>query len=72
MSGVLLNLLSKVCVMQAQLTEEEEDEQTVRFSLIDGSHHMAINSQMRSDDFALAQHASRELYVQRGAHCLPT
>ena len=69
-NGVLLRLLSKVCMMQAQLTEEGEDEETVRFSLIDGSHHAAVKSQMRSDDFALAQHASKELYVQRGAQVL--
>jgi len=70
MSGVLLRLLSEVCMMQARLTEEGEDEETVRFSLIDGSHHAAVNSHMHSNDFALAQHASRKLYVQRGAQLL--
>ena len=69
MSGVLLRLLSEVYMMQARLTEEGEEE-TVRFSLIDGSHHAAVNSHMHSNDFALAQHASRELYVQRGAQLL--
>ena len=53
--------------MQTPPEQNESGQDAPRFSLIDGSHHAVACGASASNDLALAQHASRDLYIQKGA-----
>ena len=53
--------------MQAPTEQNGSSQDAPRFSLIDSGHYAVACSASASNDLALAQHASRDLYIHKSA-----
>ena len=64
---MVLRTCDGIVMLQSQPKKPEEDEESAPFPLVVGRQDAAATCSTRSADLALAQHASRDLYVQKGA-----
>ena len=64
---MVLRTCEGIVMLQSQPKKPEEDEESAPFPLVVGRQDAAATCSPRSADLALAQHASRDLYVQKGA-----